>query len=259
MRSRRELHLNCYSPHTQRRRRRNRRLRRQAAHHNSLRSAWCSATLRRRSTTRSSSSSLSQLRVTSISTSLTTSAVRSSRRTSPPLMLALTGAPGHSCTEDSHRILTSTSSRRFQVSRGLAGASSNTCDESNLISSFLLGRAINDYLCELFEDAVEELKEFKCIQSEEESTDLNLLNLGSIAGHYYIDVQTISVFNKNAKPGMTVAAPVLADVCPPLRHEDKALDRRDNVSTGVREHPNPSQGGEDSPHSERTSRASFRH
>lgn len=64
------------------------------------------------------------------------------------------------------------------------------------------GRAVNDYLCDLFEQAVDELKDSKCIlQEEEESNDLSLLNLGQIAGHYYIDVQTISVFNKSAKAG----------------------------------------------------------
>lgn len=58
------------------------------------------------------------------------------------------------------------------------------------------GLAINDFLCELFDDAIENLKEFKCVE-EQESHNLALLSLGSIAGYYYIDVETISRFNEN--------------------------------------------------------------
>ncbi|EGR33236.1 hypothetical protein IMG5_058560, partial [Ichthyophthirius multifiliis] len=61
------------------------------------------------------------------------------------------------------------------------------------------GTAVNDYLCELIEQSLEELGEFKCIQQEQENTELNLLNLGQIAGFYYIDVETIQLFGENIK------------------------------------------------------------
>ncbi|EAS04385.2 small nuclear ribonucleoprotein helicase (macronuclear) [Tetrahymena thermophila SB210] len=90
------------------------------------------------------------------------------------------------------------------------------------------GPAINDFLCDLFEKAIEYLIEYKCVK-ELEQHNLALLSLGSIAGYYYIDVQTIQMFNERIKPDQSTkhliniicSANEFLDI--PVRHQEENL------------------------------------
>eukprot|EP00049_Salpingoeca_infusionum_P013623 m.254457 g.254457 ORF g.254457 m.254457 type:complete len:2135 (+) comp15493_c9_seq1:187-6591(+) len=58
-------------------------------------------------------------------------------------------------------------------------------------------RHLSDHLSELVETTLADLEESKCIAVDDEDDEVSPLNLGMIAGYYYIDYTTIELFSRS--------------------------------------------------------------